>query len=224
MAVSGSTEDLLPALQDQLGKLYDVELTEDVRDYLLTDAAVARALAGDGAPRADEQLLVMQHDDGVDVALFLDAEVLGRLAAADPRRRLSGENLADFWTVLEGISHFNYLVWNAARDKAVTLLELEMQAEVDKYVATRLMLANGDETRLGGSLLGRLFDETVLDPGLDAESRERYRQASAFAASYCTRLAQRYPRGGVPLPMQQELRSFFRLPQREKVSRIRDGD
>ena len=50
--------------------------------------------------------------------------------------RLHDGNVADYWTALEGVSHFLYLAWNAGHDKPVSLLELEMQAEVDKYVAS----------------------------------------------------------------------------------------
>ena len=54
--------------------------------------------------------------------------------------RLDADNLEDFWTAFEGVSHFTYYAWNAQREKRVTLLEMELQAEVDKYVATTLLL------------------------------------------------------------------------------------
>jgi len=113
--------------------------------------------------------------------LFLNATGRERLAAADPRETLSDANLADFWTVLEGVSHFHYLAWNASFDKPVTLLELEMQAEVDKYVSTRLLLLEQPGASLGAPLWNRLFEEPVLDPRLDAEEVDRYQAASTLA-------------------------------------------
>ena len=68
------------------------------------------------------------------MALYIDAAVLERLARRDPFDALTHENLADYLTAAEGVSHFVYVAWNTGHDKPVTLLELELQAEVDKYV------------------------------------------------------------------------------------------
>lgn len=214
--------ELLTDLEAQLRQLYAVELAEDVRDFLVTDKLLVAALtAGEQHRDIDEKLLIRQGVDGLDVALYLEAEVLARLAAADPRKQLSGTNLADFWTVIEGLSHFNYLAWNAARDKPVTLLELEVQGEVDKYVSTRLLLARQPAASLGGPLLQRLFDEPGLDPCLDAEERDRYAAAAHLAGRYCAGLENRYPPDRLVPAMLRELRDFYRLPQTAKVSRIR---
>ncbi len=59
---------------------------------------------------------------------------------SSPLVRLNESNVADYWTALEGVSHFHYFAWNAGHDKPVTLLELELQAEIDKYVASYLLL------------------------------------------------------------------------------------
>ncbi|MEO8225238.1 MAG: hypothetical protein ABI661_10580 [Gammaproteobacteria bacterium] len=214
--------ELLGAMQCQLGRLYDVELAQDVRDYVVTDRQLLATLFAGAAYRAtEEQLIVVEGCDGIDLALYLDPDVLARLAAADPRASLTGANLADFWTVLEGISHFHYLAWNAALDKPVTLLELEMQAEVDKYVSTRLLLVDQRQATLGASLLKRLFDDPALDPALDAEEIDRYQAASTFAGRYCANLEATYPAAAFTPDLLRELRSFYRLPQTAKIARIR---
>ncbi len=74
------------------------------------------------------------------LSLYLDPALLRRLEAADPLERLHGGNVADCLTALEGVSHFLYLVWNASHDRAVSLLELEMQAEVDKFIVSHWLL------------------------------------------------------------------------------------
>jgi hypothetical protein len=216
--------ELLGAIQGQLGRLYDAELEEDVRDYVVTDRRLFAALtAGAPARLNDEQLLVVENEGAIDLALYLDAAVLQRLAAADPRENLSHENLADFWTVLEGVSHFHYVAWNAGFDKPVTLLELEMQAEVDKYVSTRLLLQGQPRATLGAPLLQRLFQDPVFDPRLDAEELGRYQAASALAGRYCAGLESRFPVAAVTLELLRELRTFYRLPQVAKIARIRAG-
>lgn len=214
--------DLLGSLQGQLGRLYDVEVEHDVRDFLVTDRALLAALtAGNPGRAAEEQLIVVEGEGNLDVALYVDPGVLARLVAADPRLGISGANLADFWTVLEGVSHFHYLAWNAAFDKPVTLLELEMQAEVDKYFGTRLLLQSQPDATLGAPLLQRLFDEPALDPALEPEEIDRYQAASALAGRYCADLESRYPADAFTQELLRELRTFYRLPQTAKIGRIR---
>ena len=74
------------------------------------------------------------------MSLYVEPGVLERLAQSDPLEKLDADNLEDFWTAFEGVSHFTYYAWNAQLEKPVTLLEMELQAEVDKYVATTLLL------------------------------------------------------------------------------------
>ena len=215
--------DPLRAMQAQLGRLYDTELEHDVRDYLVTDRDLLTALtAGSPGRVSDEQLIVVEGDGAVDLALFVDHAVLGRLAAADPREHLSGTNLADFWTVLEGVSHFHYVVWNAGFDKPVTLLELEMQAEVDKYISTRLLLQDLPPATLGKPLLTRLFDDPAYDPRLAPDEMDRYQAATALAGRYCAKLESRFPLMALTPDLLRELRTFYRLPQTAKIARIRD--
>ena len=131
---------LLSRLQELIGGIYDVRVAHDVYDFLVTDRARLPPAARGGA--ADEELLVAQSADGSEVALslYLDPQLLQRLAQADPLQSLHSGNVADCLTALEGVSHFLYLTWNAGHDKPVSLLELEMQAEVDKFIASHLLL------------------------------------------------------------------------------------
>ena len=153
--------------------------------------------------------------------LFLDSGLLDRLFREDPRRHLNHRNFADFCTVLEGISHFNYMAWNATADKSVTLMELEMQAEVDKYVGARAILhQQAAESELSDSLYCRIFESSVFDEDLGPAELERYRDASAFAGRYCRSLEKRFSPERIGVEMIEDLRTFYRLPQPGKVSHI----
>ena len=109
-------------------------------DFLITDEELARALDG-GGRELDEKLLIAENDGEAEVSLYLGQSLLERLERSDPLTRLDSDNLEDFWTAFEGVSHFTYYAWNAQLEKPVTLLEMELQAEVDKYVATTLLLS-----------------------------------------------------------------------------------
>lgn len=213
---------LLRDLQCLLGTLYGIEIGPDVRDYLVTDAtALRRWEEADSARETEEKLLIEQGDGELAMALYLDAAVLDRLEADDPRRQLCGRNLTDFCLALEGVSHFNYVAWNAAIDKPVTLLELEMQADIDKYLSARILLGQQQSGDIGGRLLAHLFDRTEFDDALDAEELRRYQDAWRLAGCYCRSLECRYPAGLPAAPMLRELRAFFRWSQPAKMSHIR---
>lgn len=212
---------VLRGLQSLLGRLYDVELPYDVYDFLITDRqAVAGAERVNERRTLDEELLLAETSQGAGVALYLDADLLSRLEAADPQRALNESNLADYCTALEGVSHFVYSIWGLQRDLPVSLLELETQAEVDKYAVTVFLLAG----QLGGEsyprqVHARLFDRVSFDARLEPDQFERYRTAHRCAAHYCRRLEKRFVDRGVTRieAMVRELRGFYRLRHAAKL-------
>lgn len=211
---------LLRELQRLIAGLYDAPSEHDVCDYLITDASRAAALQGARQqPPTEEQLLVAESDDGVELGLYLDAAVLQRLVERCPLRSLSEDNLADFCTALEGVSHFHYFVWSACRERHVSLLELELQAEVDKYAsALRLTLEQRDGC-FPRELFDRLFENVAFLPHLSDEERRRYEEAHRFGARFCRRLEERFlrRRKARPEALLAELRAFYRLGRHAKL-------
>lgn len=138
----------------------------------LLDAEQARALGG--TMRAREELLVREEDGALEVGLFLAPELLSGPA-----------DLGAFCEAAEGVSHFLYLHRAASLDRRVSLLELEAQAEVDKFAVCALAAWKEDQAP---SLFRRLFDEASLRPELSDAEVWRYREASRLARGYCRRL------------------------------------
>lgn len=209
---------LLGKLQTLLHELYALDVAYGVDDFLITDAGFARAL-DKGGREVDEKLLIAETEGEAEVALFLERELLERLTERDPLTRLDAGNLADFWSALEGVSHFTYYAWNAQHEKEVTLFELELQAEVDKFVTTGLLLKQ-QSGREPHELHGWLFDMPQLDSELRGAERERYRRANRYAGKYCRRLAPALTRGADDEAVQSELRRFYRLSQQSKLAHI----
>jgi hypothetical protein len=212
---------LLSRLQELIGRIYDVRVAYDVYDFLVTDRGRLPQVPHGGL--ADEELIVAQSADGGEVALslYLDPKLLERLASADPLIELNGGNVADWWTALEGVSHFLYLAWNAGHDKPVSLLELEMQAEVDKYVVSWWLMRRQYPQHFPAELRRVLFERTRVDPRLAAERRRLYEEASRYAARFCGRLEQRLT-GTVHGEREAltELRRFYRLTNARKRAHI----
>jgi hypothetical protein len=211
---------LLRELQRRLAGLYDAPAEHDVYDFLITDAAHAAALQGaEAAPPTDEQLLVLEDEDGVGISLYLDRAVIERLAARCPLQSLSEHNLGDFCTALEGVSHFHYFVWSAGMARHVSLLELELQAEVDKYASALQLMLQQRDGRFPGELFERLFDRARFLPHLPPQERTRYEEAHRFAARFCRRLEERFLRRRQARPdaLLAELRNFYRLGRHAKL-------
>src|ERR1700731_3103918 len=182
---------LLSRLQDLMGAFSDVSIAHDVYDFLVTARGRLPHAARSGT--ADEELLVAQPlagSDEVVMSLYLDPALLQRLAREDPLTCLHAGNVADCWTALEGVSHFLYLAWNAGHDRPVSLLELEMQAEVDKYVASYWLMREKLPGRFPAELLSLLFEPTRIDPRLARGRESLYRDASRYAEKFCRRLEQ----------------------------------
>ena len=221
---------LLTALQDLIGGIYDVRIAHDVYDFLVTDRARLPQAARGGS--AEEELLVAESSDGSELALslYLDAALLQRLAQADPLTHLHEGNVADCLTALEGVSHFLYLVFNAGHDRPVSLIELETQAEIDKYVASHVLLSRQAPGRFPLELRRVLFERARPDPRLPQPRAQLYREASRLAARFCARLEGELVRGraGAHAGMADRevlagLRRFYRLSHAHKRAHIERG-
>jgi len=211
---------VLRRLQSLLGRLYDLDVDHDVYDFLVTDRRTLNDVVPGNDRRApDEELLLAETADGAGVALYIDAAVLRRLEEEDPLGALTETNLADYCTALEGVSHFLYSTWRLGRDAPVSLLELETQAEVDKYAATVFLIADQQGGGYPAQVHARLFDRVGFDSRLAPEQHDRYRTAHRYAANFCRRLERRFvSRGKTQVEaLVRELRKFYRLGSTAKL-------
>ena len=214
---------VLRRMQSLLTRLYDAPVEHDAEDFLICDRRRLREVVGDQpGPMSDEQVFVVQEDGSVRIGLFIDQRVLERLERHDPLKALDDRNLHDFCTALEGVSHFHYLIWSVARSRPVSLLELELQAEVDKYATALALLTKQRAGAFPGALHARMFNGVSFLPQPDDASRRRYEEANRHAARYCRSLDERYlhPRRLQPEKWLAELRRFFRCGHQEKIRQL----
>jgi hypothetical protein len=214
---------MLADVQRGLERLYRIDTELDVRDFVIDAATRARF----GVPRAPrEQLLISERDGELRMALFVDPDALDNLTVRDPRRRLDDHNLQDFLLLVEGVSHFVYLAWRARNQRPVSALELELQAEMDKWVTCLLLRLAQPSRSVAPSgagepdLVTRLFQRFRLEPDLGPEERQRYLVANGSARAYAERLSARYLARGAVLAMLDELRWFYRLGAHDKLGYI----
>jgi hypothetical protein len=208
---------VLRALQGGLESMYRVETDLDVCDFLV-GGDDRQALRIERLPR--EQLLIrLDGEGGLQLGLFVDERTLENLAMRDPRRRLDEQNLQDFLLAVEGVSHFVYLVHRARQERPVSAVELELQAEVDKYLVALLVSWNqvGEPP---ADLRARLFSRVTFAGDLSREERERYELANSAAKEYALSLEDRFVRSHAIDDMLGEARLFYRKGLAEKLEHI----
>jgi hypothetical protein len=156
------------------------------------------------------------------VGLFLDPQLLERLALANPLEALNAGNLADYWTALEGVSHFIYLAWNAGHDRGVSLLELELQAEIDKYVSSWLLLREQDPERYPAELHRLLFERVGSTCGWPASAASCIAKPISMRRVSADGSSGSCPTAGGPTGREvlAELRRFYRLTRERKMTHI----
>jgi hypothetical protein len=210
----------LEALQSRLEQLYDLSVPYRVSDFLITDPALARALSADTFGTA-EALLLRQSREDLDLSLFVDQAVLDRLDRHEPGTPWHAGVLQDWWVAMEGVSHFLAVVWRALRRRTTTALELELQAEIDKFVLTAWSLGENHGTASLASLHDALFRRSRPHEHLDQPLQRRYRHASRLASSYCNRLPNRHSVWPPGRELLGELRRFYRYDWHAKERHIR---
>jgi len=211
----------LSRLQNGLQDIYELDIAHNVDDFLITSKVLAERLESNRhSTGAKEKLLVHEDEEGLNLSLFIDKNVLNRFARHDPFKHLDHRNMEAFCLALEGISHFIYLVWNAGHDRSVTLLEMELQAEVDKFIMLMNCLDEQSNLPPPGRLIQVLFENSRYREDLSREELQRYREANFHARKYCKSLENRFLRNGNKRGLLGELRRFYRLRKRDKLERI----
>ncbi len=175
-----------------LSDVYALELDLSLEDFVLSlSAERARSLL---PPGCRSGVVVVEKDAELHIGLHLDP--------ADHDRE---------GTVIEETSHLVCVAWHAMRDLGVSLLTLELQAEVDRFVFGRLAVGRTAEAALGH------FEHYRFAPGLGAEARARYQLAHDRARVYCRQLSRSFPLRSDTPALLRELRRFYRLPPDTKL-------
>ncbi|MFT5680669.1 MAG: hypothetical protein ACI8RZ_001575 [Myxococcota bacterium] len=201
---------MLKVIQDHLQSIYRIQ-APDVRPFLV-DAAAVTNLLGPDARGADEWVLLRQDGEDVDLAVYIAEEHLQRLAQAQTPGQAVQQCFSSFCAATEGVSHFLMLIERARREEPIRMLELELQAEIDKFVSAWL-----HHPRRHRQLLRQLFHDAALRPDLSVVERDRYREAGRLAAAYCACL-EALPH---PAAVLAAVRQFWRWSGAQRLERVR---
>ncbi|MEM9195742.1 MAG: hypothetical protein AAGF12_41630 [Myxococcota bacterium] len=210
-------------IQRALTDFYRIEIPHDVEDFLCDRALAERTTGQDPGPRGEVFLLAEggNHED-THIGLYLAPEALEQLAAGGDAWGDGRAHYASLAT--EGVSHFLYVLFRAEREETLSQLELELQAEVDKYAAATLLFSPEQMMRGFGvglirsrEMRRRIFIEAKFLDAPESEAGVRYRTATRLAARYTRALEERFLRHGNLEGWRADLAAFYRMPFRRKL-------
>ncbi len=187
------------AVQRALERLYQLDRIADVDDFL------------EEAPDGERETLLVREADGV-LEMALRVPRLGAKAIDLAR----DADLDPLCQLIEGVSHFVYLSHRAHAEREATQLELELQAEVDKFVVLAAWLGEPDEGA-SATLRRRLYEQVSFAHDGSTEHGDRYRVANERAHAFVRRLERDYVKPRRWSEMRVALRSFYRVGQEEKL-------
>lgn len=204
-------------VQEHLEAIYAIESELRASEFLV-DGEAAKALGGTG--RSGEELLVRQEGDELELALYLDPKLLARLQRYEgaPTPMIVERELDSYCQVAEGVSHFLYLTHTAQQERRVSLLELEAQAEIDKF-ATCVLHGWKRGVAWAELLLARIFERVRYLSTLTAQERWRYEEANRLSHQYCRRLLKHVANGQLERFL-SDLRYCYRLGAEAKLRHL----
>jgi hypothetical protein len=218
---------LLLDLKRVIERTYDLDTgISDITPYIIGDAGYRRFYSGRivaqkvaAAAPATARTLLRQEDGSVHVCLYYPDRLVENLERHHPARSLGDENVDDFATLVEELDHFLMIADRHRAGGEVSLLELELHANISKELVLDLFVARmRREERLSASdrlwVRHHLFGKAEYREE-DPEVCVRYRDAATMAVRYLDYL-QDLPPGERPA----ELRRFHRRTHHEKLAQI----
>jgi hypothetical protein len=192
---------LASAVQGSLERLYQLDRVADVKEFLAP---------AEGGER--ERLIVREAEDGA-------LEMMVRVPSLLRREMGLAEDAASLdalCQLIEGVSHFVYLADRSSANRETTQLELEVQAEVDKYVVLAAAVSRFDLSA-SEKLRVRLFEGVCFAHAEASLEGERYRVANEVAHRFVLRLERAFVAPGRWRELHGELRRFHRSGQEDKL-------
>lgn len=210
-------------VQTQLECLYGIGLEQRVGDYLINKNEAISYINTPAQTTIPKELFLVRRSekqDTVEVALFLDRTLMENLSAHNPFESINDQNFSDFCIMIEGVSHFVYYLWKAQQKRNITQLEMELQAEIDKFLMLYFFLRSDKNPVYVQQLFRALFDDFHLMDKLTEEQMGRYSTASSLASRYCYNLQKTFQEKQDLTEFIQEIRLFYHLGQQQKLERI----
>lgn len=180
-------EDLVSHIETLLAEYYRFSPVVSATSFMLDDAALSSFSGSenlnseDFSPERGSVVVVDEGEkEGVFIGLHIADSIVAGLEHANPLNGLDGENLDKFCLLVEELSHFHLILNRMSEKKAVTRLELEWQAEVDKLLISSIVLKHQNGFSNQNQLAVALFEQAITT----SNKKELYDTATRYAAKF----------------------------------------
>jgi len=215
---------LLKKIQQQFEAIYQLPQDLSIEDFVINQDTLDRLKERKRNPPSilnpKGMMLLLPEGDELRLAIYLHDQVMNNLHKYNPFLGLNERNIHAFCIMLEEVSHFLYTTWKARHCIQITELELELQAEIDKFIICTFYCLNHGNRTNSLHLKELLFENFSLEKDLSLESKNRYLTASKLALHYCHFLENHFIKKTLFSQMVEEIRKFYRLAQTDKISHI----
>lgn len=194
--------------------LYGVKSPPDIECYLILNPEVSGAASFGNKLPGREALFIRENGDDVELGLFLNPTIITALEYGDELSHLD-----ELGCAIEGLSHFIYVADRISKSRKFSRLELELQAEVDKFILINL-IASVREGCAPPEFFEKQFETFEYADGMSNEDAERYSTANHFASKFCSFLREKYFNPLNLAGLVNEARGFFREDVSGKLQRL----
>jgi len=186
-------------------------------------APSADTVGSAGPGGAGARVLVREGSGSVAACIYYPDALIRGLEERPPTQGLTDANIDAFATFVEELDHFLLLAERVRLGRPVTLLELEMHANVTKFLVCALFLTAGRGRGRRAPLpaldrvwlLWHLFEKvTFAEP--DPQVQARYRAAARFARRFLDNLDE----VGTPAARLERLRLFHDATHEQKLAAL----
>ena len=199
-----------------LKDLYLLSTPFNAEDFLLARPIQSPSIIANAHLRG--ALYVRPDSEELSLGIYLSPKISKELKRFFrwQKRDWTHSQLEAFTVATEEVTHFQYLLSRAQRKCSVTQFELELQAEVDKFV---LSFFAGEVQSIDrfSSLLERLFIKFRLSDTLSPEERDRYLEANRISFRFIKQLETLLASPSSNASALKKLRSFYHSSVSEKI-------
>ena len=219
---------LIKELQRKIEKTYalDTGIT-NIEQYIIGDKGYEEFYAKEKIrtvvnSHSGAKVLIRDAGETLKVSIYYPDELIRELESNDPRLSLHDGNVDLCASFVEELDHFLFIAQNYKQNRPFSLLELELQANVTKYLVLKYFIALQNK-----SIKLSKFDKEYIRYHLfykrkydieDTSERKRYEDAEKFGMMYIKHIDL--------LPQEdrlRDLRQFSRMTCPSKIRHIQSA-
>jgi hypothetical protein len=164
--------------------------------------------------KAQNTLLISETGDHADIAICLMESLLNRFQSLRLPQDFTLEVQPALSVIVEELSHFNFYCVNASHGREISGLDMELQAEIDKFSFALDCLHEQNLKGFEDQLFEMHFGQLRLGEWVKPEEQERYVVAHSIARAFCRELLRQSEVGD----RRSLLQRFFKAPLGSRLS------